>query len=104
MNTLPYRRQGVVLTLDWHGTEIILMINRHPETGEICEVFGDGPKVGSELSELLHDCCINLSLQMQDGTPVEFFAHAVIRDPEGSPQSILGLIADALCAENQSEA
>ncbi len=101
---LPYRRPCVVQTVPWNSEKIYLAFGYHPETGELLEVFGDGPKAGSDAWAMLHDICRSMSLEMQSGTPPEEFAHRCTRNHEDKPMSLYGLVADALVCEAHHEA
>lgn len=96
----PDRRQGVTITLDWCNSNHHLTFNKDDETGEIIEVFVAAPKPGSGAWALANDLARSFSLEIQDGTPPAEFAARAIRDGEGRPLSLYGVIADALVAES----
>jgi hypothetical protein len=62
------------------------------------EVFLDsyGAKVGSELEAHAHDLAILFSLGLQYGVPIDTIAHALLREADGSPSTVIGAVADRL--------
>jgi hypothetical protein len=66
------------------------------EEREPAEVFVTGPKVGSELETVARDCAILWSIARQYGAPADVLPHALTQDPDGSPSTVIGLIANLL--------
>jgi hypothetical protein len=73
--------------------------------GEIAEAFVDLFKHDSvkvfdnEIAEGLKDWARQLSLELQDGTPLAAVATRMRRGDHGEALSLIGAITDALCAE-----
>jgi ADP-ribose pyrophosphatase YjhB (NUDIX family) len=63
---------------------------------EPAEVFIDGPKVGSELEASSRDSAVLFSIALQFGAPIDILAHALTREEDRSPSTIIGAIADRL--------
>lgn len=64
--------------------------------GPVQEVFINAQKPNSSVDCLASDGAILLSLLLQYGCPVATIAHAMKRNPDGSPASPLGFAADLL--------
>src|SRR5262249_19622220 len=67
--------------------------------GEECEpaeIFVTGPKVGSELETVARDCAILWSIARQYGAPVDVLARALTQEQDGTPGTVIGLIATML--------
>lgn len=61
--------------------------------GPIAEVFLNGQKANSEADVLASDGAILMSMLLQYGCPPQDIAHAMKRNPDGSPASPLGRAA-----------
>lgn len=61
--------------------------------GPIAEVFLNGQRVNSSVDVLASDGAILMSMLLQYGCPPEDIAHAMKRNPDGSPASPLGRAA-----------
>ena len=96
MGTLPNRRPCITQTLDFMGKRHHVTIGFNPETHEALEVWCYGPKVGSGQHNLLQDVCHDVSIQLQDGRPIEDMAAKAQRDANGEPLSIYRVLADEL--------
>jgi hypothetical protein len=66
------------------------------EECEPAEIFVTGPKVGSELETVARDCAILWSVARQYGAPVDVLAHALTQEQDGTPSTVIGLIAGLL--------
>lgn len=94
--TLPARRHAETFSLrfwnqDWSVT--IGFYNDHDTPGE---VFVHGPKSGTDLESTARDGAILLSLAMQYGVPPDTIRHALTRNADGSPSTIVGAICDRM--------
>jgi len=67
--------------------------------GPVMEVFLNAEQVNSAADVLAIDGAILISLLLQHGCPIETINHALRRNPNGSPCSLLGRVAAVLNAE-----
>jgi hypothetical protein len=68
--------------------------------GPIAEIFVNAQKVNSPLDVLASDGAILMSMLLQYGCPPADIAHAMKRNPDGTPASPLGRAAAFLIEEN----
>jgi hypothetical protein len=61
--------------------------------GDIVEIFVNAQKVNSPIDVLVSDGAILMSMLLQYGCPPADIAHAMKRNPDGSPASPLGRAA-----------
>lgn len=107
MDYLPNRRDGNVIVFSWPYPIPNYDVHIHYSThdGEIAEVFIDLYKHNSvrafdnEVAEAMKDWGRQLSLELQDGTPLAAVATRVRRGDQGEAISLIGAVLDALCAE-----
>jgi hypothetical protein len=71
--------------------------------GPVREIFINAQKPNSSIDCLASDGAILLSLLLQYGCPLDTIAHAMKRNPDGSPASPLGFAADLLKSENKPQ-
>lgn len=94
---LPMRRHSETFVLPFGG-----LAKGHTVTvgfyadGEPGEVFIDGGKSGEQVSAIARDGAILLSMCLQHGVDLQTIAHAVTRDGQGAPSSIVGAVVDRL--------
>jgi hypothetical protein len=62
----------------------------------IGEVFINGGKSGETVEAIARDGAVLLSLALQYGVPLETIRHAITRDGQGAPSSIVGAVVDRL--------
>lgn len=98
---IPNRRMCITHTALYEGNKVHVAVGYDPSTGEVCEVFAAGPKIGSSAQALLSDICIERSRSIQDGTPPSYFASRASRTESGDPVSIAGFVADVLLMESE---
>jgi hypothetical protein len=60
------------------------------------EIFVDARKTGSEYASLARDAGILLSISLQSGADLSTIRHALTREHDGGPGSILGAIVNEL--------
>lgn len=97
---LPNRRDGYTLDLR-HGnqnTVFAVTIGFFPGTEIPAEVFISGAKAGSEIEAIARDSAVLLSLALQHGVAIDVVKHAITREADGRPQTILGRVVDLLAA------
>ena len=110
-NDLPNRRHGVTMPVTFKNHEFAVTYNRDDD-GIIREAFMRATKEGNDLSALLTDGCIAMSMLLQHGETMDSLAAAFgedrqERESSGPPSSALGAIARAGAAlerEAQHEA
>ena len=82
------------------GSEVLGLLRPGVVTvGPVREVFISANKPESAIDCLACDGGILLSLLLQYGCPIDTIAHAMKRNPDGSPASPLGFAADLLREE-----
>jgi len=95
---LPNRRALQTVSFELRGQRFKAGFGQQlMELGElapISEVFIGAQKPNSSLDCLASDGAILLSLLLQFGCDPETIAHAMRREPDGSPSSPLGFAAD----------
>jgi hypothetical protein len=85
-----------------HGNHLFhVTVGYYPDDNTPGEVFLDsyGAKAGSELEAYAHDLAILFSLGLQYSVPIDTIAHALLREADGSPSTIIGAVADRLMRE-----
>jgi len=82
------------------GRELICI--ERQRLGPVMEVFLNAEQVNSAVDVLVGDGAILISLLLQHGCSIETINHAMKRNQDGSPSSVLGraaaLIAEAPCS------
>ncbi len=61
-------------------------------------------KTGGDVETIAKDAAVVMSLALQHGAAVETIRHAITRNSNGMPSSILGAIVDALPATGRGAA
>lgn len=98
----PLRRPNVTRKTEFRGQTYFLTFGLHPDTGQVCEVFGNAKKTSSDLDFLVADACVALSLALQSGVTAENLLRTMHFEPvygrsdvTRAPASLIGHI----CAE-----
>jgi len=96
-NTLPQRRHAETFELRHGGqnTVFAITVGRHLD-GSIGEVFINGAKAGSGTEAIARDGAVLLSIALQYGVPLDTIKHAITRESDGSPSTIVGAVVDRL--------
>jgi hypothetical protein len=106
--TLPHRRRCETFELTHGGQNTPFQItvgyytgpmynaNGHGEYTRIGEVFIAGSKSGSAFDAVARDGAILLSLALQHGVALETIKHALTREGDNSPSTIVGAVVDRL--------
>ena len=94
---LPQRRACETFTVRFWNQAFAVSFGFYPE-GTVGEVFIDGGKTGQDVQSTARDAAVVLSLALQHGTPIETIRRAVTRNGNGTPSSIVGVVADRLPA------
>lgn len=101
-NALPNRRFGEAFELMHGGQNSVFHVNigRYPDSS-IGEVFISGSKSGTAFEAVARDGAILLSLALQHGVALETIKHALTREGDGTPSTIIGAVVDRLTEANQ---
>lgn len=94
-NLLPSRRAAETFDIEHRGHKATVTVGRY-DTGKIGEVFITTRHTGSDLESTARDAAVLISIALQHGVPVEVLAHAVTRNGDGSPATILGAVLDRM--------
>lgn len=101
---LPVRRGCLSFTLNFQGERYDVTVGRYDD-GRIGEVFINrilgraSAKVGTLLDGVCRDSAILLSLVLQHGGELPTIRHAITRDEDNEPSTIVGAIVDQLAKE-----
>jgi hypothetical protein len=92
---LPNRRPSITHDVQMHGERYHVTFGYDHTDPDLPlrEVFIHGPKPGSTSDILLCDMCVQLSISLQRGLPIEELTSAMLSGEYGEPQSILGWVA-----------
>jgi hypothetical protein len=66
------------------------------EDGRLGEIFLSSNRPGSSIEALARDAAVVTSLALQFGCPVEVIRHALTKDADGGPATLLGAVLSAL--------
>ena len=80
---------------EWRRSRDRSAIGRNPD-GTLGEVFVDSRKTGGDVEAIARDAAVVISLALQHGAAVETLQHAITRNSNGAPSSILGAVIDAI--------
>jgi hypothetical protein len=106
---LPNRRAHETVACEIIGQRFKIGLGRElvclerEQLGPVREIFINAQKPNSPIDSIASDGAILLSLLLQYGCPLETIAHAMKRNPDGSPASPFGFAADLLKSENKPE-
>lgn len=98
-DALPARRFSQNFTIVWQGEQYHVTIGFHHD-GRAGEVFVNriysktSAKVGQLLDGICRDAAILVSLALQHGAQLDTMQHAITRDEDGTPSTIVGAIID----------
>lgn len=79
-----------------HGDHEVTVTTGYYPDGRLGEVFVSDPKVGSSLEAIGRDAAVLLSIALQHQVPFAVLRHAITREQDGSPSSIIGAVIDRL--------
>jgi hypothetical protein len=77
-----------------------ITLGRYPD-GTIGEVFISGAKAGSEFEAIARDGAVLLSIALQYGVPLETIRHAITREANGTPSTIVGAVVEKIAKSNE---
>jgi hypothetical protein len=66
------------------------------ENGKAAELFIDAARQNSALDAFAADCAILISLLLQRGSSIAEIGHALRRESDGKPASLIGAVIDQL--------
>jgi len=92
---LPDRRGVETFDIRHNGKRFHVSVGRFRD-GSIAELFCTGPKSGSDLEAVVRDAATILSIAAQHGAPLDPIRHAITRNADGSPSSIVGAVLERL--------
>ena len=101
---LPLRRNSLSVTLKFQGEKYDVTIGYYSD-GRPGEIFINriltktSAKVGTLLDGVCRDSAILMSLAIQHGTDLFTIRHAITRDGDGEPSTIVGYVVDYLAKE-----
>jgi hypothetical protein len=96
-HTLPQRRAAETFELR-HGNRNMpwqITVGFYAD-GAVGEIFANGAKSGSDDEANARDAFVALSISLQHGVPLAAFQHAMLRNADGSPSTIIGAVVDRL--------
>jgi len=93
--TLPNRRPSETFDVV-HNDQCFHVSVGTDARGSIAEIFISSEKPGSYIEAAARDAAILASLALQHGCPVDTMRHALTRDHDGSPATIVGAVIWAL--------
>ena len=98
-SALPMRRRSETFEIDFGGLKNSHVITvGFYEDGSIGEVFINGGKSGEQVEAIARDGAVLLSMALQHGATLDTIKHAITRDSQDAPQSIIGVVVDRLTA------
>jgi ribonucleoside-diphosphate reductase alpha chain len=94
---LPSRRryEALGLTHGNHKGAFQLTVSFYPD-GDIGEIFVTGAKTGSDLEAQIHDTAIAVFIVLQYGALLAVLTHAMPREENGTPSTVIGRALDIL--------
>lgn len=97
---LPMRRYCETFELPFGGlTKGHVVTVGYYRDGAIGEVFISGGKSGEAVEAIARDGAVLISMALQYGVPLDTIKHALTRDSQDQPQSIIGAVVDRLMGE-----
>ena len=69
------------------------------DNGKVGEIFISGGKSGELIAAIARDGAILISLALQHGATLDTIAHAITRNSNDEPQTIVGAIIDEVIKE-----
>jgi hypothetical protein len=97
---LPQRRANETFGLRFWNQDWLVTVGFYADARP-GEVFIAGRKASSDLEWTARDGAILLSLAIQHGVPLDTIKAALTRNPDGSPSTLIGAVADRLSGTHQ---
>jgi hypothetical protein len=98
---LPQRRAAAASTFEHNGLKVRTHVGFYPD-GTVAELFLDSAKPNSALDAFAADAAILISLLLQHGASIAEIGHALRRNPNGAPASLIGAAVDQVLAVDGS--
>jgi hypothetical protein len=96
-HALPMRRRCETFEIDFGGLKNSHVITvGYYDNGTVGEVFINGGKSGEVVEAIARDGAVLLSMALQYGVPLDTIRHALTRDGQNQPTSIVGAVVDRL--------
>lgn len=95
-NHLPQRRVCETFEVRKHGIDWVVSVGFYGDMATPGEVFITGARAGTDLASITLDGGILVSLALQYGAPANAMGHAIARDQDGTPSTILGEVLERL--------
>ena len=94
---LPMRRRSETFEIDYGGLSRVhtVTVGYYPD-GRPGEVFINGGKSGEQVEAIARDGAVMLSMCLQHGVSLDTIKHALTRDSQDQPSSIVGAVVDRL--------
>lgn len=96
---LPNRRRGESFTIKWLNRHHTVTLGYFEKSDDPAELFISLSKPGTELDGVARDGAVLVSLCLQYGVPFQTIAHAITRDQQGNPMTIVGAAIDIILKE-----
>ena len=104
---LPQRRYSETFMLPFGGFEEVItswLPSAYYVEGNVSEIFINGGKSGEAVAEAIASCelarcCHVAGTQLRYGCELDTARHAITRDSQGAPSSIIGAVIDRLSEE-----
>jgi hypothetical protein len=94
---LPMRRRSETFDLAYGGLsrDHTVTVGYYPD-GRPGEVFINGGKSGEQVEAIARDGAVLVSMLLQHGASLDTIRHALTRDSQDEPSSIIGAVVDRL--------
>jgi hypothetical protein len=94
---LPMRRRSETFEIDFGGLKNSHVVTvGYYEDGRPGEVFINGGKSGEAVEAIARDGAVLVSMSLQHGVSLDTIRHALTRDSQDQPSSIIGVVVDRL--------
>jgi hypothetical protein len=81
-----------------HPTTPFQVTVGYSDDGSPREIFINGAIAGSQFEAVVHDGAVMVSQLLRHGVPIETIHHALTRNEDGSPSTVICAVVDRLCA------
>ena len=94
---LPQRRRCETFEIEYGGFKKThtVSVGYYPD-GAPGEVFISGGKSGEQVEAIARDGAVLISMSLQHGAALNTIKHAVTRNAQGEPSSIIGAVIDRM--------
>jgi ribonucleoside-diphosphate reductase alpha chain len=96
-HALPMRRRCETFEIDFGGLNKVHTVTvGYYDDGRPGEVFINGGRSGEQVEAIARDGAVLVSMALQHGVSLDTIKHAITRDGQDAPQSIIGVVVDRL--------